>query len=238
MPSLEKLCYRQKSADQQFESFILRNIQPHHLVLDAGCGRWAYARVKGKCCMAIGVDADREVTSNRCLDTLIHADLNCLPFADNAFDIVMSWTVLEHIDDPNACFNELARVCKPGGLMIHATPNLMHYANFFIKVTPYWFHKWFIHTVMGQREDPYPTLYKVNTPHKLKKMLRVNGFIPLEIRLIDNGPVYLSWFSPVYALGLLYHYIVNRINVLSYFRAFMICISIRQAPEKTESSHA
>ena len=35
-----------------------------------------------------------------------------LPFADNAFDVVMCCEVLEHLDDPGAALRELGRVAK------------------------------------------------------------------------------------------------------------------------------
>ena len=38
-----------------------------------------------------------------------------LPFADNYFDIVWSWYVLEHVQDIDTSFAEIYRVLKPGG---------------------------------------------------------------------------------------------------------------------------
>ncbi len=229
MPFLEGLRSRQPSLEKQFESIILDHLQPHHLVLDAGCGITTYAAVKGKCRMVIGVDADTSVTRNRHIDGLIHGDLYRLPFPDNTFDIVMSWTVLEHIGNPQACFQELARVCKPGGLMVHATPNALHYANFIIKNTPYNFHKWFISHIMGTQDFPYPTCYKVNTPGSFRKTARENGFTPAEIRMLDPGPVYLHWASPAYALGLVYHRLVNSAGIFAPWRSFMIGTAVRQS---------
>jgi ubiquinone/menaquinone biosynthesis C-methylase UbiE len=228
LPTLEKLHFRQPTLEKQFESIILKHLRPDHTILDAGCGITTYAAAKGKCRMVIGVDADTHVTRNRHVDTIIHGDLTNLPFPDNTFDIVMSWTVLEHIDNPQSCLKELARVCKPGGLMVHTTPNLLHYANFLISATPYSFHKWFIQHIMGTNDFPYPTRYKINTPRQFKKLTRNNGFLPSEIRMVDTGPVYLHWLSPAYALGLIYHRIVNAFGFLAYFRAFMIGTAIRQ----------
>jgi SAM-dependent methyltransferase len=59
-----------------------------------------------------------------------------LPFADDSFDAVFSFAVLEHVKDPRACAVEIARVLKPGGLLygqvpflqpVHGYPN--HYYN-------------------------------------------------------------------------------------------------------------
>lgn len=42
-------------------------------------------------------------------------DAEKLPFADNMFDIVTSFGLLEHFEDPQIAISEMARVLKPGG---------------------------------------------------------------------------------------------------------------------------
>lgn len=41
---------------------------------------------------------------------------------DNSFDVLFSLSVLEHVedDDFNRCFADMARILKPGGIMLHA----------------------------------------------------------------------------------------------------------------------
>lgn len=45
-----------------------------------------------------------------------------LPFADAAFDIVLCEQVLEHLDDPAAVLRDVARVLRPGGLLVAGVP--------------------------------------------------------------------------------------------------------------------
>ncbi|NBC33268.1 MAG: methyltransferase domain-containing protein [Alphaproteobacteria bacterium] len=57
------------------------------------------------------------------------ADLTALPFADAAFNLVLSSHVLEHIPDDRAAIAEIARVLHPGGEAIIAVPFDPHAAR-------------------------------------------------------------------------------------------------------------
>ena len=45
-------------------------------------------------------------------------------FTDNTFDVVISFQVIEHIQDDETFVKEIARVLKPGGKFICTTPNI------------------------------------------------------------------------------------------------------------------
>ncbi len=44
-------------------------------------------------------------------------------FADNSFDAVFAWMVLEHLHDPLRTLDEIQRILKPGGWFIFSVPN-------------------------------------------------------------------------------------------------------------------
>jgi demethylmenaquinone methyltransferase/2-methoxy-6-polyprenyl-1,4-benzoquinol methylase len=46
------------------------------------------------------------------------ADVGDLPFADQAFDLVVSAYMLEHLGDPRAGLREMARVLRPGAALL------------------------------------------------------------------------------------------------------------------------
>jgi SAM-dependent methyltransferase len=46
-----------------------------------------------------------------------------LPFHDDAFDLVYSTSVMEHVVDPGRALTEIARVLRPDGLSIHCFPS-------------------------------------------------------------------------------------------------------------------
>jgi len=47
-----------------------------------------------------------------------------LPYADGSFGLVIIKHVVEHLDQPEKCIQELSRILAPGGVLILATPNL------------------------------------------------------------------------------------------------------------------
>lgn len=50
------------------------------------------------------------------------ASLTALPFADASFDAALCTEVIEHIEDHQQAVAELARVLKPGGMLIASVP--------------------------------------------------------------------------------------------------------------------
>jgi SAM-dependent methyltransferase len=53
---------------------------------------------------------------------VFNADLECLPFPDASFDLVLTSDVMEHVRNDVAAHREIARVLRPGGLYIFTVP--------------------------------------------------------------------------------------------------------------------
>lgn len=53
---------------------------------------------------------------------VVKVDIEAMPFADAAFDLVIANHVLEHVDDERKAVREVARVLSPGGFAILQTP--------------------------------------------------------------------------------------------------------------------
>jgi ubiquinone/menaquinone biosynthesis C-methylase UbiE len=63
---------------------------------------------------------------------LSRADAHHLPFADGSFDCVISCETIEHLTDPPAALQEMARVCKPGGMLYLTTPNYLNLMGLYL----------------------------------------------------------------------------------------------------------
>ena len=67
------------------------------------------------------VEESKPVATKTVLQT---ASAEEIPFADNAFGVVIIKHIVEHLPDPEKAINEIGRVTAPGGTLILATPNL------------------------------------------------------------------------------------------------------------------
>jgi SAM-dependent methyltransferase len=56
----------------------------------------------------------------------LRADARALPFADNAFDLVASTALLEHVAGVDAAVREMSRITRPGGLIFANFGPLYH----------------------------------------------------------------------------------------------------------------
>src|ERR1035437_2916590 len=116
---------------------ILRRLQPaaDSKILDAGCGYCYHtvrlarsgAKITAVDFSEIALAAARETVDRAGIKdqvTLRQADLTSLPFDDASFDYVVSWGVLMHIPRLEKALSELARVLKPGGVLVLSENNM------------------------------------------------------------------------------------------------------------------
>jgi len=74
----------------------------------------------------------------------IVADVHALPFRDNSIDAVIAEFLLEHLKNPRAAVQEMARVLKTGGVLYASTPFIIGYHS-----SPGDYYRW---TTSGLRE--------------------------------------------------------------------------------------
>lgn len=126
-----------RSVDRKLEVLIetMASFLPCEALLDAGCGDGrhlaALATIGPVPEIIVGTDI-----SDRILDTaraatleagvpthFLRANLEQLPLPDVSFDVVLCSQVIEHLLAPAEGARELARVLRPGGVLVLSTDN-------------------------------------------------------------------------------------------------------------------
>ena len=210
--------------DHLFRETILERISPATVVLDvgAGAGIVEHMNFRGRAARVCGVDLDPRVAQNPFLDEGIVTNGETLPYPDNTFDVVFSDNVLEHLENPDAVFGEIARVLKPGGSFCFKTPNKSHYMPLIARVTPHRFHA-FVNRLRGRAEvDTFPTRYRANSRKAIHRLAGEAGLDLHSLAFIEGRPEYTRMFWLLYLLGIAYERLVNSTRLFSRFRILLI----------------
>jgi SAM-dependent methyltransferase len=115
----------------------LLHLQLGQRVLEVGCGNGVFlprlAEKVGPAGKVVGIDhAESFVQEARSkvaaagLGTIVaveQADVYRLPFDNSTFDAAHCERILMHLDDPDAALREMARVVRPGGVVVAAEPD-------------------------------------------------------------------------------------------------------------------
>lgn len=62
------------------------------------------------------------IASGTVLEGVRHEDVQCLSYADESFDLIMSYDVLEHVPSRQKAFREIHRCLSPGGRFFFTVP--------------------------------------------------------------------------------------------------------------------
>lgn len=92
-------------------------------VLDAGCGTGVYLYELSRMGVhAVGLDQDRAMLDFAAMKApgsmLVEGQLSPLPFKGGVFDKVLSVCALEFAPEPDIAVREMARVLRPGGILL------------------------------------------------------------------------------------------------------------------------
>ena len=104
-------------------------------VLDAGCGA-GYGTVEfGDAASVTAIDISSEAVRlaraafARPGVHFVQAECEALPFADESFELIAAFEVIEHLERWHDLLSEAIRVLTPSGILIVSTPNKVFYAE-------------------------------------------------------------------------------------------------------------
>lgn len=198
-------------------------------VLDLGCGYAAHdleeLDLYGS--LKVGVDVVSEFRLSQAPSVrFIRADCAKLPFANESYEIVISRSLLEHLSDPRAVFNEVARVLSPGGCFLFLTPNRWDYVSLAASFVPNGFHPKLVKWLTGRdEEDTFPTYYRANSIYRIRRLADDSGLTIVELLAIREHPHYLQLNGLTYSAGVVFEQVVQR--MIKPLRPWLLGICVR-----------
>jgi ubiquinone/menaquinone biosynthesis C-methylase UbiE len=198
-------------------------LQPGVRVLDAGCGEgtWILRDYRSKIGHLAG--ADVQAPKEHKMDEFVLCDMENIPLADAAFDVIVCYFVIEHLSQPQKVFAEFSRLLADGGIIIFRTPCIITPMFLLSRLTPVRWHEKIKRTILGSQEvDLFPTYYRCNTVGKLDKTLKGVGFYKETLESVEQMYSYFTFNRIAYAASLLASRLIQACPFTKPFRSQII----------------
>jgi methionine biosynthesis protein MetW len=164
------------------------------IVLDVGCGNGANARLlAARNCIVDGITIsadEQQLCEVDMRNVFVHSLEDGLPLAcKDQYDAVICSHVLEHICYPDKLMADIYMALKPGGVLVVALPNIMHYkcrwellkGNFNYQPAGIWDY----------------THFRWYTFESARRFLVQSGFVVSEAEVTGNLP-FNSFFKKIF----------------------------------------
>lgn len=186
--------------DDLYEGLLFDLIGEDTAWLDVGCGRTVFpsnpkgaALLAARCRLLAGLDPSDNIQEN----PLLHERAQCVLqdyWTERRFDLITLRMVAEHIDEPVAALTALARLTKPGGRVVIYTVEKLSPVTIISAMTPMGVH----HAVKKflwrtEERDTFPTVYKMNSRHALRRLFQAVGFCEESFKHLDDCRSFGRW---------------------------------------------
>ena len=120
------------SRNQRYAEFISRLVRSDseegQVLVDLGCGPGILTSMLPRSYRILGVDLNRELLTSLVQDNVekIQARAERLPMRTGGIDLVLAFSLIEHLRDQARFLGEVDRVLRPGGSAVFQIPELSY----------------------------------------------------------------------------------------------------------------
>ena len=147
-------------------------------ILDFGCGRKPYKKIFINCNNYIGLDIHLEDKYDEFLFADVYYDGNIIPYGNKSFDNIVSFDVLQLVENPDHILSEIKRVLNDNGYFLITIPFVWieHWGNYDLcRYTIHGIEKLLV-------KNGFKIEKSVKTTNYLETMLQIFiGFLTYEI---------------------------------------------------------
>lgn len=174
------------------------------LIVDIGCGAGGVLELfQDHDVRIVGIDADYDSlqrTRNHAL-VAVNAIATHQPFPSHCADMAVCAWVMEHLDNPDAVFQEVARILKPGAHWLFLTPNAHNHVTLLNRIIPKIAQTKLVTMLYGREsEDTFPVRYLANTVLDIKRLAHQSQFSVDSLSIVRD-PTYTAFNDGAFALS-------------------------------------
>ena len=209
------------------ERAIQGRLRDDSAVLDIGCGRTApnLSRLKAPGRTLHGIDVIDFTVDDPALH-LVRNDVRAMTsIASSSIDLAYSRAVMEHLEEPEAAYAEIARVLKPGGVYVFTTPSIYDYGSLAALLISNRFHARIVTATEGRAgEDVFPTVFGSNSRAAITRQARAAGLAVRELEYIGQYPGYLVFNRALFWLGSMYQKAIEKFALTRPLQGWIHCV--------------
>ncbi|HXC90558.1 MAG TPA: class I SAM-dependent methyltransferase [Stellaceae bacterium] len=182
--------------------------------------------------------SEEQLRRNHDLESRVLCDAaaNGLPVRDRSADLVVSRSVVEHIRDNQAFFENCARALRPGGTMIHAFPGRFAPFALMNQLLPNWLVRrlitYFLPEWVEEGNFGFVAFYDHCYFSAIKRLIGRNGLQNPRYILTYYQSIYFISFFPLFCLMVSYDLIVWRCGIRNL--ASGILVMAEQPPGRSD----
>jgi SAM-dependent methyltransferase len=209
------------------ERRIEAQLTPTSSILDIGCGRTAPNLVKlaGEGRTLHGIDVIDFTVADPRLQLFTNDVRAMKDIRANSIDVAYSRAVMEHLEQPEAAYAEIARVLKPGGVYVFTTPSIYDYGSLIALIVPNRFHARIVNATEGRpSEDVFPTVFDSNSRRTISRQAKEAGLSLREFAYIGQYPNYLAFNRALFWLGSLYQKTIEKFALTRPLQGWIYCV--------------
>jgi SAM-dependent methyltransferase len=133
---------------------------------------------------------------------------------ENKYDLIMSKTLLEHVQDNDASITQMYEALRKGGYTIHYQPSKYHPYSLALRIVG---HKWQRKLVRILRPwavgvTGYPAFFDKCSPKEMRKLFNCKGFKDIETVSFFRANDYFRFFFPFYITVTLWENICKKLR--------------------------
>jgi SAM-dependent methyltransferase len=212
---------------------LIRALPDGATVLDLGGGRrCTYAKAvqpPGRVrLIAVDISAEELDANTDVAETCVADVAADIPLPDASADLILSCTLLEHVEGVAAAARHMARVIRPGGVTMHLVPCRYSLFGTAARLLPFGPLLRLQHALRPETKGTieFPVVYDDCWPQALQRDFRAAGFSHVETWIIWRQTDYFEAVFPLYLLALTYERLVRLLR-LRKLAAYAVVRAVR-----------